>query len=203
MNGRCFPYVTPIETRYHEHIRIRLGNIMHDTHPIHIHGHQFYVTAADGNAMATNNCEELKKPGVYFFTVGCAILDSCFSSRDYIYLMQFEFEAWHTSCSNNNRKAGISQNNFREGVHMSGMQVINGSMPGNCGMQGMHENSRMNPKAEQQVVTKRSKRKVRLKYETKPSETKSMYKFKKRKLARFLRNLVGENEKAEILNKGR
>jgi len=55
MNGRCFPYVSPLEVKYGEHIRIRLGNIMHDAHPIHIHGHQFYVTATDGNAIPISN----------------------------------------------------------------------------------------------------------------------------------------------------
>lgn len=58
MNGRCFPYVTPIETRYGEHIRIRLGNFMHDAHPIHIHGHQFYITSSDGNEIAVSNWQK-------------------------------------------------------------------------------------------------------------------------------------------------
>ncbi len=55
MNGRCFPYTTPLSVREGENVRIRLGNIMEGAHPIHIHGHQFYVSAADGNSIHPNN----------------------------------------------------------------------------------------------------------------------------------------------------
>lgn len=55
MNGRCFPYTTPLTVQYNENVRIRLGNIMHDAHPIHIHGHQFLVTASDGNTIPYNS----------------------------------------------------------------------------------------------------------------------------------------------------
>jgi FtsP/CotA-like multicopper oxidase with cupredoxin domain len=55
INGRCFPYTTPINVRYGETVRIRLGNIMHDAHPMHIHGHQFIITASDGNSISIHN----------------------------------------------------------------------------------------------------------------------------------------------------
>jgi len=51
INGRCFPYTTPLAVRYGERVRIRLGNIGHDAHPMHIHGHQFLITATDGNPL--------------------------------------------------------------------------------------------------------------------------------------------------------
>lgn len=49
MNGRCFPFTTPLEVDKGERVRIRLSNAMEQAHPIHIHGHQFDVTAVDGN----------------------------------------------------------------------------------------------------------------------------------------------------------
>lgn len=49
MNGRCFPFVTPLNVQFGERMRIRLANSMEKSHPIHIHGHQFSVTASDGN----------------------------------------------------------------------------------------------------------------------------------------------------------
>ena len=55
MNGRCFPYTTPLSVKYGENIRIRLGNISGGAHPIHIHGHQFFVTASDGNTIPYHN----------------------------------------------------------------------------------------------------------------------------------------------------
>lgn len=51
MNGRCFPFVTPLDVCYGERARIRLGNTMMQAHPIHIHGHQLSVSAADGNTI--------------------------------------------------------------------------------------------------------------------------------------------------------
>nr|WP_314465366.1 copper oxidase [uncultured Clostridium sp.] len=49
MNGKCFPYSTPMKVENGDIIRIRIANAMMDAHPMHIHGHQFYVTASDGN----------------------------------------------------------------------------------------------------------------------------------------------------------
>jgi FtsP/CotA-like multicopper oxidase with cupredoxin domain len=51
MNGRCFPYTTPMSVQYGENVRIRLGNVGMNAHPMHLHGHQFWVTAADGNSL--------------------------------------------------------------------------------------------------------------------------------------------------------
>lgn len=52
MNGRCFPFATPMKVNYGSNVRIRLANLVHDAHPMHIHGHQFVVTASDGNTIA-------------------------------------------------------------------------------------------------------------------------------------------------------
>lgn len=53
INGRCFPFTTPLAVKENENVRIRLGNIGHNSHPMHIHGHQFVVTASDGNKIST------------------------------------------------------------------------------------------------------------------------------------------------------
>ena len=55
MNGRCFPYTTPLLVKECENVRIRLGNISEIAHPIHIHGHQFSITASDGNTIPLKN----------------------------------------------------------------------------------------------------------------------------------------------------
>jgi manganese oxidase len=52
MNGKCFPYTTPLEVKYGDKIRVRFANAMMDAHPIHLHGHHFHITAADGNALS-------------------------------------------------------------------------------------------------------------------------------------------------------
>lgn len=55
MNGRCFPFMDPIKVREGERIRVRFGNIAHNAHPMHIHGHQFAITASDGNFIHPSN----------------------------------------------------------------------------------------------------------------------------------------------------
>jgi hypothetical protein len=48
MNGKAGPATTPLLVKLGERVRIRLVNLGMDHHPIHIHGHQFYVTGTEG-----------------------------------------------------------------------------------------------------------------------------------------------------------
>jgi FtsP/CotA-like multicopper oxidase with cupredoxin domain len=48
-NGRCGPYVTPLVVRLGHRVRIRIVNFSTlDHHPIHLHGHTFWVTGTEG-----------------------------------------------------------------------------------------------------------------------------------------------------------
>ena len=47
MNGRVFPGTEPMLVRTGDRVRIRLANLTMDSHPIHIHGHAFYITGTD------------------------------------------------------------------------------------------------------------------------------------------------------------
>lgn len=48
-NGRCGPYVTPLVVRLGHRVRIRVLNFSSmDHHPIHLHGHTFWVTGTEG-----------------------------------------------------------------------------------------------------------------------------------------------------------
>lgn len=49
MNGKVFPETATLRVRYGETIRIRLGNLSMDSHPMHLHGHEFRVVAGDGS----------------------------------------------------------------------------------------------------------------------------------------------------------
>ncbi|HXI11116.1 MAG TPA: copper oxidase [Thermoanaerobaculia bacterium] len=51
MNGRVFPGTEPMLVRTGDRVRIRLGNLTMDSHPIHIHGHAFYITGTDAGAI--------------------------------------------------------------------------------------------------------------------------------------------------------
>lgn len=53
LNGKAFPDTLPLRVRYGERVRIRLGNISMNSHPMHLHGHEFRVVAGDGSDIAT------------------------------------------------------------------------------------------------------------------------------------------------------
>jgi len=48
LNGKAGPATTPLIVKVGERVRIRLVNLGMDHHPMHIHGHQFYVTGTEG-----------------------------------------------------------------------------------------------------------------------------------------------------------
>ena len=47
-NSRAFPGTAPLVAKKGDRVRIRIGNVAQDTHPIHLHGHSFKVVATDG-----------------------------------------------------------------------------------------------------------------------------------------------------------
>lgn len=51
MNGKVFPNTSPLRVRLGEKVRIRLANISMDSHPMHLHGHEFQVVAGDGSTI--------------------------------------------------------------------------------------------------------------------------------------------------------
>ncbi|HET6573370.1 MAG TPA: copper oxidase [Fimbriiglobus sp.] len=49
LNGRSAPYVTPLVVRLGDRVRIRFVNMSPiDHHPMHLHGHTFWVTGTEG-----------------------------------------------------------------------------------------------------------------------------------------------------------
>ncbi|MDE2143903.1 MAG: copper oxidase [Elusimicrobia bacterium] len=47
-NGRAYPGTAPLVARLGQRVRIRIANLSMDSHPIHLHGYSFKVTATDG-----------------------------------------------------------------------------------------------------------------------------------------------------------
>ncbi|MHB1846671.1 MAG: multicopper oxidase family protein [Deltaproteobacteria bacterium] len=47
-NGRVFPGTDPLVVRRGQRVRIRIGNLSMDSHPIHLHGYRFVETGTDG-----------------------------------------------------------------------------------------------------------------------------------------------------------
>ena len=47
-NSRVFPGIDSMPVRQGDKVRIRVGNLTMTNHPIHIHGHEFFVTGTDG-----------------------------------------------------------------------------------------------------------------------------------------------------------
>ena len=48
INGRVFPAIEPMVARTGQKVRIRIGNLSMHEHPMHVHGHKFWVTGTDG-----------------------------------------------------------------------------------------------------------------------------------------------------------
>ena len=53
LNGKSGPAATPMLCKVGERVRIRLVNLGMDHHPMHLHGHQFYVTGTEGGRIRT------------------------------------------------------------------------------------------------------------------------------------------------------
>jgi FtsP/CotA-like multicopper oxidase with cupredoxin domain len=47
-NSRVWPGTAPMVARTGQRVRVRLGNLSMDSHPIHVHGHRFEQTGTDG-----------------------------------------------------------------------------------------------------------------------------------------------------------
>lgn len=47
-NGRVFPGTDPLIVKKGDRVRVRLGNLSMDSHPIHLHGYNFRITGTDG-----------------------------------------------------------------------------------------------------------------------------------------------------------
>jgi FtsP/CotA-like multicopper oxidase with cupredoxin domain len=50
-NSRIFPGTDPLVVREGQRVRIRLANLSMDSHPIHLHGHQFKLTGSEGGSI--------------------------------------------------------------------------------------------------------------------------------------------------------
>jgi len=54
-NGKSGPATTPLVVRQGDRVRVRLINLGMDHHPIHLHGHQFWITGTEGGRQPVSN----------------------------------------------------------------------------------------------------------------------------------------------------
>lgn len=47
-NGKSFPGTAPLVVKTGDRVRVRFANVSMDSHPIHFHGHRWWVTETDG-----------------------------------------------------------------------------------------------------------------------------------------------------------
>ncbi|MFD1363219.1 multicopper oxidase family protein [Lentibacillus salinarum] len=59
INGKSYPSTEPIKVKKGETVRIRFTNLSGNSHPMHMHGDDFKVVAADGNRI--NKSAQLEK----------------------------------------------------------------------------------------------------------------------------------------------
>lgn len=51
INGKAYPSTEPLWVKEGERIRLRVGNLSMDSHPMHLHGHNYRVVATDGQTL--------------------------------------------------------------------------------------------------------------------------------------------------------
>lgn len=49
LNGKVYPATAPIPVGLGERVRVRFGNLSMWNHPMHLHGHRYWVTGSDGD----------------------------------------------------------------------------------------------------------------------------------------------------------
>ncbi|MBI1760852.1 MAG: copper oxidase [Acidobacteria bacterium] len=86
MNGKSGPDTTPMIVKQGERVRMRFVNLSMDHHPIHMHGHQFYVTGTEGG----------RAPASTWFPHNTAIVGVA-QARDVEFVAQFEGD-WMVHC---------------------------------------------------------------------------------------------------------
>jgi FtsP/CotA-like multicopper oxidase with cupredoxin domain len=50
-NGRAFPGTAPLLVRLGDRVRLRFANVSMDSHPLHFHGHRFWLVETDGGQL--------------------------------------------------------------------------------------------------------------------------------------------------------
>ena len=48
LNGKAYPGTSPLVVRQNDRVRLRFANVSMTSHPMHIHGHRFWVVETDG-----------------------------------------------------------------------------------------------------------------------------------------------------------
>ena len=86
LNGKSAPATTPLIVKKGERVRIRLVNLGMDHHPIHLHGHQFYVTGTEGGRI----------PESAWFP-GNTVIVGVAQARDVEFVAQYEGD-WMLHC---------------------------------------------------------------------------------------------------------
>ena len=126
MNGKAGPATTPLLCKLGERVRIRLINLGMDHHPIHLHGHQFYVSGTEGGRIRTTAIQPEN-----------TVLVGVAQARDIEFIANNEGD-WHFHCHlphhMMNQMASMvgpmmtsTANAFRPGEMTTGMGIVSGS----------------------------------------------------------------------------
>ena len=124
INGKAGPATTPLLVKLGERVRIRLVNMGMDHHPIHLHGHTFYVTGTEGGRIQTTAREP-----------GNTVLVGVAQARDVEFVANNEGD-WHFHCHlphhMMNQMASMvgplmSQGGMKPGSMTTGMGIVGGT----------------------------------------------------------------------------
>ena len=121
-NGKAGPATTPLLCKIGERVRIRLVNLGMDHHPIHLHGHQFYVTGSEGGRYRSTTDEP-----------GNTVLVGVAQARDIEFVANNPGD-WHFHCHLPHHM--MNQMASMVGPMMSGGSMAPGGMTSGMGIVG-------------------------------------------------------------------
>ena len=130
-NGKAGPATTPMLCKVGERVRIRLVNLGMDHHPVHLHGHQFYITGSEGGRYRTTAIEPAN-----------TVLVGVAQARDIEFVANNPGD-WHFHCHlphhMMNQMASMvgplmmSHGGLRPGTMEAGMGIMEGGALGDAG----------------------------------------------------------------------
>jgi FtsP/CotA-like multicopper oxidase with cupredoxin domain len=136
-NSRVWPGTDPLVAKLNQRVRISLANLSMDSHPIHFHGHQFWVVGTDGGELL----KEARWPEV-------TINVPPGTTRTLEFVADNPGD-WAFHCHKNHHAMNAMNHNIanligtnQEGVSEKVRSLVPGYMA--MGQAGMHEMSEMN-----------------------------------------------------------
>jgi len=129
LNGKAGPATTPLIVRQGDRVRVRFVNLSMDHHPMHMHGHTFYVTGTEGGRI----------PETAWWP-GNTVLVGVAQARDVEFVADNPGD-WMLHCH-------LPHHMMNQMASQAGPMTRMAGFPGGVGLRGDDSDGRLNPSGE-------------------------------------------------------